>query len=161
MARAAAILTLRRVTLRMRHAGILAIVTALACATAAVASLSPAAYRAQAGAICKSGKANLNALGQPKTDKDVGTYLAASLPIARAELAALRRLSPPASLRAGHTQAVSYFGKELDLLAAAVKKIQAGADPIQQFNAITVRETSLGKGEDAGWRKAGVKACTG
>ena len=147
----------------MRQASLLAVIAAVACIAAgtAAAALSPSAYRAQAGAICKYGRAHLNALGAPKTDKEVGTYLAASLPIARAELASLRRLSPPASVRAGHEQALSYFGKELDLLAAAVQKIKAGADPIQQFNAINARETSFGKGEDAGWRMAGVTACTG
>jgi hypothetical protein len=147
----------------VRQASLITIVAALACILAGTtaAALSPSAYRARAGAICKHGKAQLNALGQPKTDKEVGTYLAATLPIVRAELASLRRLSPPAALRAGHEQALSYFAKELDLLAATVRKIQAGADPIKQFNAIDAQETAYGKGEDAGWRMAGVTACTG
>ena len=46
-------------------------------------------------------------------------------------------------------------------IAELVQKIKAGADPIQQFNAINGRETSLGKGEDPGWHLAGVTACTG
>jgi hypothetical protein len=146
-----------------RQAGTLAAAAALACITAGAtaAALSPSAYRAQAGSICKHGKSQLNALGAPQTDKQVGKYLAATVPIVRAELAQLRRLSPPASLRSGHEQATAAFAKELALLAAAVKKIQAGADPMQQFKAIDARETALGKVEDAGWRKAGVYACTG
>jgi hypothetical protein len=138
---------------------LLAAVVACAWVGAAAAALSPRDYRAQANAICKRAKAQIDAIPQPKTKAQLARALGKTVPIGRAELAGLRKLDPPPSLKKAHERALGYLKTEIDLLAGAVKRIHAGTDPTVAFNAINERGTKAGAAEDAAWKDAGASVC--
>ncbi len=103
----------------------------------------------------------MTAVQAPTTPAGIDPYLRRSLTISRGYEAALRRLSPPASLAATHRHIVVVVGQENDLLASVAKKIEGGADPAASFKAMIQPLLKLGRAEDAGWRQAGVRGCLG
>ena len=144
----------------MRFLRILVVAATLALAVVAQsgAALSPGAYRAQANAVCAKTTAHLKAIA-PTSGVGLARYLERAVSIGRGELAALRKLDPPASLRETHMRALRYIDLELDLLDTAVKRVHAGADPAAALRAIGKKGTQLGNAEQAVWREARVKAC--
>jgi hypothetical protein len=132
--------------------------TAIAAAVAA-AALTPAAYRAKANAACTVTKRKLDALGRPRTQDDYARYVRATVLAGRTELATLRRLRPPASLRASHEQALKAIAQELKVLNGALVRMHEG-EPAQVALLPTQKPIErLARQEDAAWRRAGVRVC--
>jgi hypothetical protein len=114
--------TMRRVALVL--VGTLTLVPA---SVAAPATSTPAQYRARATAICVRSHeriAGLAIYGKVGTRKQMIRYLTAALPIERDYVAALRRLQPPAQLRALHDRVVSDEAAQLALTTRFRTKVK-------------------------------------
>jgi hypothetical protein len=133
-------------------------VLALALAATAVAS-TPGQYRARANAICTVANAKLKRVKTPKSKGDIGPFLKSSLPIFRGQYNELKRLHPPAALKADHGKVLTLEKQQLDGLQVVIDQIDGGADPVKAFGAAEKRLSKVGAAELATWRKLGVKAC--
>jgi hypothetical protein len=114
--------TVRRVALVL--VGTLTLVPA---SVAAPATSTPAQYRARATAICVRSHeriAGLAIYGKVGTRRQMIRYLTAALPIERDYVAALRRLQPPAQLRALHDRVVSDEAAQLALTTRFRTKVK-------------------------------------
>lgn len=134
---------------------------ALVAAGTAAAALSPSQYRKQANAICLDMHQKLNRLAAPKTTKakDVVPYFEHGFAITGAAIQKVRRLSPPASLAAGHKKVVSLILQQDTLLHRLLAQIKGGADVQKALGAADATLTKLSNSETATWRKLGAAEC--
>ena len=137
----------------------LALLAAGVCAAAAEASLTPTAYRAQANAICGKAKRQVDALGKPRNELELARYVVRLVRIQGRELATLRKLEPPRSLRVLHARALVAIAAELDLLDGALLRMHQGQHARVALAPTQGPLTQLTRQEDAAWRKAGVRVC--
>lgn len=91
---------------------------------------SAADFRAQADAICTTAKAEIDALGTPSSAADLKAFFPKALATNATQLAALRKLTPPAELEAEWTSAIGLLDKQQGLLDGAAKRIAGGEDPV-------------------------------
>ena len=122
-------------------------------------ALSPAAYRKQATRICEDANRRADALARPKDLAALRTYLDRTLQIVQQDTDRLRRLRPPADLRAGHEAAVRAqdaairrlrsLRAELEKPKPSVTELQSGLDEVQR----------LGDQADKRFRDLGLERC--
>jgi hypothetical protein len=142
------------------QAGFAALAAAGALIVAGVAlAATPAQYRQQATAICKTTTAKLKKLTTPASAKDIGRYLKQATPIFEAQYTALRKVTPPPALKFLHGKALAAEQGQLIGIKALIAKLDTGADPQKQFNAVDKRLSALSDAEDAAWTKLHVPAC--
>jgi hypothetical protein len=146
---------------------VVALVAALMLAAPASAASTPAAYRAQANAVCAKANAQEKALTEKQsktpstTSPSIAPVMAAALAIERKKYIALRALQPPASLVAAHRRALGYLWQALSLEAKAITDLYAAPDsqkPLQDYGKAIL--PLVGPSISA-WRSTGALTCLG
>jgi len=137
------------------------VTAALVLSADASAALTPSQYRARANAICATLNAEIQALGQPKSETSAGVadWMSTGVGYGRQAYAALWALHPPASLVAPHRRALWALWRILALDDEAAKQMRAGADPSKTVMGIGSKDDALFNSETAAWRAAGVTVC--
>jgi hypothetical protein len=115
-------------------------------------------YRARAAAMCRAESKALDALGQPTTKAGLRRYLTKALALAQGRVQNLERLIPPPSFRTRHQRLIDGTKTGVGLLAAAVTKMNRGADPSTVVPGLRGL-SRLDKTEVAIWNSLGVKKC--
>jgi hypothetical protein len=123
------------------------------------AAVTAAEYRKQATRICEDANRRADALARPKDLAALRGYLDRTLEIVEQDTERLRRLRPPADLRAGHDAAVRAqdaairrlrsLRAELERPKPSVKELQSGLDDVQR----------LGDQADRRFRDLGLERC--
>jgi len=122
-------------------------------------TLTAAEYRRQATRICEDANRRADALARPRDLAALRGYLDRTLEIVEQDSARLRRLRPPADLRAGHEAAMRAqdaairrlrsLRAQLDQGKPSVTELQAGLDEVQR----------LGDQADKRFRDLGLERC--
>src|SRR3954454_9993957 len=104
-------------------------------------TLSAAGHRTQATRICEDANRRADALARPRDLGALRTYLDRTLEIVQQDTDRLRRLRPPADLRAGHeapgrgqggaSRRLPSLRTELDKSKPSVSELQSGLDEVQ------------------------------
>ena len=123
------------------------------------ATLSTAEYRKQATSICEDANRRTDALDRPRDLTALRPYLDRTLEIVQQDTERLRRLRPPADLRAGHEAAV----KAQD---AAIRQLRAVRAQLGTVNATRGdlqkgldKAQRLGDEADRRFRDLGLERC--
>ena len=131
----------------------------LGFASSPAAGATPAAYRAQATAVCNATSTRLGRITPPANPAELQRFLKQSIPVFRSLRAALKRLSPPKALRALHARALDLEQQQIDGIQGLIDTIGRGADPTKAFRAVDARLTKIGNAEGATWRTLRIPAC--
>jgi hypothetical protein len=132
---------------------------ALVFSTTAVASTSPAAYKAKVNNICATGVAQLNAVAPPKTPADLYAYFKKVSAKSDALLVKVKAVTPPSSLKAKVGVAVAKQGAFQSALRALVTKLKNASDPKDTVTAAEPHLTSLNTAANKAWIAAGLVKC--
>jgi ABC-type transporter MlaC component len=144
----------------MKKAGLAALALAAALVVAGTAlATTPAQYRQQATAICKTTGAKLKKVKNPASMKDFGRFLKEATPIFQTQYSALRKLTPPASLKFLHGKALAAEQQQLVAIHAWIKQLDAGADPQKTYNVMDKKLSPISDAETAAWKKLRIPAC--
>jgi hypothetical protein len=144
----------------MKKAGLAALALAAALVVAGTAlATSPAQYRQQATAICKTTSAKLKKVKNPTSMKDFGRFLKDATPVFETQYNALRKLTPPTSLKFLHGKALGAEQQQLVAIHAWIKQLDAGADPQKTYNVMDKKLSPISDAEDAAWKKLRIPAC--
>ncbi len=135
------------------------VAVALVFSATAVASTSPAAYKAKVNGICTTGVARLNAIAQPKTPSGLYSYFKKVSAASDALLAKVKAVAPPSSLKAKVGVAVSKQGAFESALRALVAKLKNAADPKDTVTVAEPHLTSLNNAANKAWIAAGLVKC--
>jgi hypothetical protein len=135
------------------------VAVALVFSATAVASTSPAAYKAKVNGICATGVAQLNAIAQPKTPAGLYPYFKKVSAASDALLAKVKAVAPPSSLKAKVGVAVSKQGVFESALRALVAKLKNASDPKDTVTAAGPHLTSLNNAANKAWIAAGLVKC--
>ena len=149
----------RHLPTRLTLAAVLIAVVAPTATAVARGSLTPAAYRAQANAVCKTTSARLKAITPATTPKQFAGFLKKALPVFEAQIASLAKLSPPARFRADHLKAIALERSQVVGIKRFIAAVAAGGDPTAEFKKTDAALSPLSKAETAIWKKLGLPAC--
>jgi hypothetical protein len=142
----------------------LAIALSLAVALAACGgggggSLSASEYRSKATAICRDHSKQINALAQPKTNAELGDYLAKGTEITHRTVDRFADLDPPDELQANHDAVVKLSREELDLLDGVVADIKGGTDAQTATKKAEAKLNAKEAAVDAKFNALGLSTC--
>lgn len=135
------------------------VAVALVFSAAAVASTGPAAYKAKVNGICAKGVAQLNAVPAPQTQADLYPYFKKVSAMSDALLVKVKAVTPPSSLMAKVSVAVSKQGAFQSALHALVAKLKNASNPKDTVTSAEPRLTSLNDAANKAWIAAGLVKC--
>jgi hypothetical protein len=135
------------------------VAVALVFSATAVASTSPAAYKAKVNGICTKGVAQLNAVATPKTPSGLYPYFKKVSAMSDALLAKVKAVTPPSSLKAKVGAAVAKQGAFESALRALVAKLKNSSDPKDVVTAAEPKLNGLNAAANKLWVAAGLVKC--
>jgi hypothetical protein len=121
-------------------------------------TLTAAAWRTQADAICTDAKTQLDALGQP-TEEDLVGFLKKGLAIATARADKIASLRPPAELADTQSKVVTLLRDTNAKIQSTIDKIGSGTSAEQAISAVDPAITKNGDDLDALAKEAGLSVC--
>jgi hypothetical protein len=121
-------------------------------------SQSPADFRANVTKLCTDAKSKLSSIDQPKSDKDVSSYLSDVKKVASPYVDNLDAVNAPKALAGPYDALVSLNRQELTLLDRAKKAVDDG-DTQKAAQIIQQDGQRLSTQEDAKWKQLGVPKC--
>jgi hypothetical protein len=136
----------------------LAVAGALIVAGAALAA-TPAQYRRQATAICKTTSAKLKTIKEPASPKDFGRFLKQATPVFETQYHALQKVTAPPALRFLHRKALAAEQGQLVGIHALIVALDKSSNPRATFNTFDKKLSVLSDAENAAWKKLRVPAC--
>jgi hypothetical protein len=122
-------------------------------------TLSERALRADAAAICQVAGSRLAKVARPPSPSDGLPFLERGLATLGPEVAALRRLAPPADLSARYRATVAELGAAVEQLRATSSRLQQGGDPVSEFASLERILAPIVAGENAGWEALQIPLC--
>jgi hypothetical protein len=109
--------------------------------------------------MCRAESKALDAVGQPTTKAGLRRYLTKTLALAQGRVQNVERLIPPPSFRTRHQRLIEVSETGVRLLAAAVTKMDRGADPLTVVPGLRGL-SRLDRTEVPIWNSLGVKKCS-
>jgi hypothetical protein len=143
---------------RRAAAGPLLIVV-LVLAACGSSTLTAGALRMQAGRVCRTAARRSDRIALPSSNAAGGSFLADGIAVFRPELAALRRLAPPARLAAAYRAALGDAKQQLDALIATDQNLRLGGDPVVAIKQLDVELAAINIRDREAWRTVGAPAC--
>jgi hypothetical protein len=135
---------------------------AVLCSSATAATTaSPAAYRAQANAICAKGVAQLNAIPQPKTASGLLPYFQKVASMGDKLLLKIAAVTPPTGLQPSVARAIKLQAAFETGLHGLIAKLRTSSNAKQTVLAAEPKLTSLNNKANVAWRHAGLAKCAG
>ena len=132
---------------------------ALALAACGSTPLSVTQLRSSATRICQLAVKQGNRIAAPASPAASASFLRRGVPILTRELASLRALQPPSALSGDYRSALSAFSQQLTLIQAAVRRLDAGADPVITFKLLQSQLAPIESRGAAAWQALGVPSC--
>jgi hypothetical protein len=121
-------------------------------------TLTAAAWRLQADAICTDAKTQLDALGQP-TEDDLAGFLQKGLAISIQRADKLAALQPPTELAETQSKAVTLLRDTNARIQSAIDRIGSGTPAAQAITEVDPAITKNGEDLDALAKQAGLSVC--
>lgn len=137
----------------------LGLAAALALGGCGSSALSASQLRSSATAICELARQRTNRIPDPSAPSGGKQFLARGIAALEPELAALRRLVPPADLAAELKLALSASADELGALQTTVAGLVRGGDPVVALGTLQRRLSPLETHGNAAWQGLGITAC--
>ncbi|MGO9955910.1 MAG: hypothetical protein ACLP50_07990 [Solirubrobacteraceae bacterium] len=147
----------RRATRRALTA--LGLAAALALGACGSSALSASQLRSSATAICELARQRTNRIPDPSAPTGGEEFLARGIAALEPELAALRRLAPPADLAAELKEALTASADELRALKTTVAGLARGGDPVVAVGSLQHRLSPVETHGNAVWQALGIPAC--
>ncbi len=142
----------------MRRALLVAacVATLTGCGSAALSSKD---LRANAAAVCGHAAERLSRIAQPASANAALPFLRRGVAVLGPELAALRRLAPPADLSTRYHGTLAEFGAAVQTVRGTIAVLAHGGDAVASFAALEHNLTPIAARENAGWRTLEIAAC--
>lgn len=134
---------------------------ATSAAGAARGSLTPAEYRAQAGALCVKAKQRIAGLPKSKsaTPKAAGKALSSALDAVDPLLPQFQKLSPPTALKATHDKMVKALGDGLALGHGIADVVSKGTNLQKALAKVQLPFLTAMSGIQTGFKELGLTTC--
>ena len=134
-----------------------ALLTALAgCGSS---SLTDRGLRADATVVCEHASARLSQIPQPSSSAAALPFLRSGVAVLGPELAALRRLPPPADLSTRYRATLAEFGTAVQRVRGTIAVLAHGGDAVASFASLERELSTIVVNENAGWRTLKIAAC--
>ena len=144
---------------RVLPALLVALALGLAACGGGGSSLSASEYRSKATAICRDHSKQINALTEPKTNAELGDYLAQGTEITRKTVDRFDDLDPPDSLQSDHDALIKLSREELELLDGVVADIKSGTDAQTATKKAEAKLNAKDAAVDAKFNALGLGTC--
>ena len=142
----------------MRRALLVAVLLAT-LAGCGSASLSARDLRANATVVCEHASERLSPIPQPSSAAAALPFLRRGVAVLGPELAALRRLPPPADLSTRYHATLAEFGTAVQMVRGTIAVLARGGDAVASFASLEHELSPIVADENAGWRTLQIAAC--
>jgi hypothetical protein len=122
-------------------------------------SLSDRDLRTDAAAVCKHASERVSRIPQPSSAAAALPFLRRGVTVLGPELAALRRLSPPADLTTRYHATLAEFGAAVQMVRGTIAVLSHGGDAVASFASLEHELSPIVASENAGWRTLQIAAC--
>jgi hypothetical protein len=124
-------------------------------------SLSARDLRADATVVCRRASQRLSQIPQPSAAVAALPFLRVGVAVLGPELAALRRLVPPAGLSTRYHATLAELATAVRTVRGTIAVLAHGGDPVASFAALERTLSPIVASENAGWRALQIPACVG
>ncbi len=128
-------------------------------APATTAALSPAAYRAQANAICQAAAAKITALAEPDSPEAFRTFFTEYVDTTRTFVTNLNALTPPPELAKDVASYIKLQEQVVTTSQGALDGMKGGRDPESAFGDVNDDLTQLETDSSAVAKRLGLDQC--
>jgi hypothetical protein len=122
-------------------------------------TLSAQGLRSDAAVVCEHASARLSQIAQPSSAVAALPFLRRGAAVLGPELAALRRLAPPADLSSRYHATLAEFGTAVEIVRGTTAVLEHGGDAVASFASLEHELSPIVASENAGWRTLQIAAC--
>jgi hypothetical protein len=122
-------------------------------------SLTDRDLRAKATVACRQASERLSHIPQPSSAAAALPFLRSGVAVLGPELAALRRLAPPADLSTRYHSTLAEFGTAVQMVRGTIEVLARGGDAVASFASLEHQLGPIIASENTGWRTLQIPAC--